>query len=64
MAQFAGIVLVRAESKSDDAVPTQDEKVADETTEEQEKTNEEGPKSKTVEEMAAQENGESQRGSV
>ncbi|XP_038572101.1 general transcription factor 3C polypeptide 3 [Micropterus salmoides] len=58
LAQFAGIVLVRAESKSDDAVPTQDEKVADETTEEQEKTNEEGPKSKTVEEMAAQENGE------
>lgn len=58
MVQFADVVLVRAEPKSDLAVPTEEEKTA-ETTEEQEKKNEEGTKSKTVEEIAAEENGES-----
>ncbi|XP_044044317.1 general transcription factor 3C polypeptide 3 [Siniperca chuatsi] len=57
LVQFAGIVLVRSESKSF-VVPTQEEKVADKTTEEQEKKNEEGTKSNTVEEIAVEENGE------
>ncbi|XP_039998519.1 general transcription factor 3C polypeptide 3 isoform X2 [Xiphias gladius] len=54
LVQFAGIVLVRGESKSDLTVPTQEEKVAEKTTGEQEKT-EEG--AKTVEDIAAEENG-------
>lgn len=59
MVQFAGVVLVRDESKSEVEAPTEEEKVADKTTEEQEEKNEEGTKSKTVEEIAAEENGES-----
>ncbi|TDG96344.1 hypothetical protein EPR50_G00239210 [Perca flavescens] len=55
LVQFAGIVLVTVESNSEFAVPRQEEKVAEKTTAEQEKKNEEC-KSKTVEEMAAEEN--------
>ncbi|XP_031148132.1 general transcription factor 3C polypeptide 3 isoform X1 [Sander lucioperca] len=55
LVQFAGIVLVTAESKSEFAVPRQEEKVAEKTTAEQEKKNEQC-KSKTVEEVAAEEN--------
>uniref|UniRef100_A0A4W6EUX2 General transcription factor IIIC, polypeptide 3 n=1 Tax=Lates calcarifer TaxID=8187 RepID=A0A4W6EUX2_LATCA len=42
LVQFAGIVLVRAESESDLTVKTQEEKVVEKTEEEQEKKNEEG----------------------
>ncbi|XP_078100187.1 general transcription factor 3C polypeptide 3 isoform X1 [Sander vitreus] len=55
LVQFAGIVLVTVESKSEFAVPRQEEKVAEKTTAEQEKKNEQC-KSKTVEEVAAEEN--------
>ncbi|KAF1371901.1 hypothetical protein PFLUV_G00274250 [Perca fluviatilis] len=55
LVQFAGIVLVTVESNSEFAVPRQEEKVAEKTTAEQEKKNEEC-KSKTVEEIAAEEN--------
>ncbi|KAA8579701.1 hypothetical protein FQN60_006794 [Etheostoma spectabile] len=55
LVQFAGIVLVTDESNSEFAVPRQAEKVAEKTTAEQEKKNEEG-KSKTPEEIAAEEN--------
>ncbi|XP_037617972.1 general transcription factor 3C polypeptide 3 [Sebastes umbrosus] len=58
LVQFAGIVLVRDESKSESVVPSEEEKVAEETTEEQDKKTEEGTKTKTVEEIAAEENGE------
>ncbi|GAA6216172.1 general transcription factor 3C polypeptide 3 isoform X1 [Lates japonicus] len=54
LVQFAGIVLVRAESKSDLTVKTQEEKVVEKTEEEQEKKNEEG--AKTEEEITAEEN--------
>ncbi|XP_071320675.1 general transcription factor 3C polypeptide 3 isoform X2 [Trachinotus anak] len=49
LVQFAGIVLVRAESTSDVTVPTQEENGAEKATQEQEKKNEEG--AKTVEEI-------------
>ncbi|XP_070786830.1 general transcription factor 3C polypeptide 3 [Enoplosus armatus] len=50
LVQFAGVTLVRAESKSDSTEAAQEEKAANQTTEEQEKKNEGGPKSKTAEE--------------
>ncbi|XP_034720097.1 general transcription factor 3C polypeptide 3 isoform X2 [Etheostoma cragini] len=55
LVQFAGIVLVTDKSNSEFAVPRQEEKVAEKTTAEQDKKNEEG-KSKTPEEIAAEEN--------
>lgn len=58
LVQFAGIVLIKDECKSDGAAPTQEEKVAEQMSEEQENS-EEGTKSITVEEKAAEENGES-----
>lgn len=58
LVQFAGVVLVRDESKSDVAAPTEEERVADKTTEEQEKKNED-TKSNTGEEIAAEDNSES-----
>uniref|UniRef100_A0A4W6ESG6 General transcription factor IIIC, polypeptide 3 n=1 Tax=Lates calcarifer TaxID=8187 RepID=A0A4W6ESG6_LATCA len=54
LVQFAGIVLVRAESESDLTVKTQEEKVVEKTEEEQEKKNEEG--ATTEEEITAEEN--------
>lgn len=56
LVQFAGIVLVRAESESDLTVKTQEEKVVEKTEEEQEKKNEEG--ATTEEEITAEENSE------
>ncbi|XP_067439330.1 general transcription factor 3C polypeptide 3 [Thunnus thynnus] len=65
LVQFAGVVLVGAEPKSDSVVLPKEETEAETTTEEEtnvekevEKKNEEGAKSKTVEEIAAEENGE------
>lgn len=58
LVQFAGIVLIKDESKSDVAAPTREEKVAEQMSEEQENSIE-GTKSMTVEEKAAEENGES-----
>ncbi|XP_047432077.1 general transcription factor 3C polypeptide 3 [Mugil cephalus] len=58
LVQFAGIVLVRAESTSDVAVPTPEEKVEEKMTGEQEEKNEEGAKSKTEAELAADETGD------
>ncbi|XP_033471481.2 general transcription factor 3C polypeptide 3 [Epinephelus lanceolatus] len=57
LVQFAGIVLVKDETKSESAVPEQDDKVTESTTEEQDEKNGECTKSKTVEELAAEENG-------
>ncbi|XP_062270424.1 general transcription factor 3C polypeptide 3 [Scomber scombrus] len=57
LVKFAGVVLVRGETKPDSTVLPKEEKVSEKTTEEEEK-NEEGAKSKTVEETAAEENGE------
>lgn len=60
LVQFAGIVLIRDESTSDVSAPTEEENVAEKTTEGEEKNNDEGRKSKTAEETAAaEENGES-----
>ncbi|XP_076580191.1 general transcription factor 3C polypeptide 3 [Chaetodon auriga] len=50
LAQFAGIVLIRDESKTGVSAPTQEEEVAEETSEGQEKSSDEGTKSKTAEE--------------
>ncbi|KAM7365490.1 hypothetical protein PAMP_016410 [Pampus punctatissimus] len=58
LVQFAGVVLIRPEVKSDSIDVPQEEQVAETTTEEEEKKNEEDAKSKTAEEMAAEENGE------
>uniref|UniRef100_A0A8P4GI89 General transcription factor 3C polypeptide 3 n=1 Tax=Dicentrarchus labrax TaxID=13489 RepID=A0A8P4GI89_DICLA len=59
LVQFAAIVLVRDEIKSDLEEPAPEEEVAEKTTEEQEESNEESTKSKTVEETAKEEKGES-----
>ncbi len=58
LVQFAGIVLIKDESTSNVAA-TPEEKVEEKTTEEQEKNDDEGTPSKTAEEIAAEENGES-----
>ncbi|XP_040888710.1 general transcription factor 3C polypeptide 3 isoform X2 [Toxotes jaculatrix] len=55
LVQFAGIVLVRAESSSNITAPKQEEKVVEMMIEEQEKKSEED--TKTVEEMSAEESG-------
>ncbi|XP_070814221.1 general transcription factor 3C polypeptide 3 [Chaetodon trifascialis] len=61
LAQFAGIVLIRDESKTDISTPTQEEEAAEEARSEgQEKSSDEGTESKTAEEMAAEEIGEIQ----
>lgn len=59
LGQFAGVVLIRDESTSDVSAPTQEEKAGEKTTEGQEKSSDEDTKSKTAEETAAEENGES-----
>ncbi|XP_026158025.1 general transcription factor 3C polypeptide 3 [Mastacembelus armatus] len=58
LVQFAGIVLIMAESNSDAMVPKEEERVAEKNAEEQKEANEEGVKSNTVEEIEAEENGE------
>lgn len=52
LVQFAGVVLIKDRSKSDAAVPTQEENLSEQ------KNAEDGPKTRTVEEEAAEENGE------
>ncbi|XP_054479864.1 general transcription factor 3C polypeptide 3 isoform X2 [Anoplopoma fimbria] len=56
LVQFAGIVLVRDESKSGCEEPRQEERVAEEMTEEQDEKDEEDTQSKTEEEKAVKEN--------
>ncbi|XP_029307780.1 general transcription factor 3C polypeptide 3 isoform X2 [Cottoperca gobio] len=58
LVQFTGIVLVRDESKSESAEPRQEEKVIENTSEEQDDGIEECTNEKTVDETAAEENGE------
>ncbi|XP_034072777.1 general transcription factor 3C polypeptide 3 [Gymnodraco acuticeps] len=59
LVQFAAIVLVRDESNPDVVEPREEEKEAEKTTEEEANTNEECTTTmKTVEEIAAEENGE------
>lgn len=57
LVKFAGIVLIRDESSSNDAAPTLEEKLAEEKTKEEEKNNEEGTNSKPAEEKAAEGDG-------
>nr|XP_046237968.1 general transcription factor 3C polypeptide 3 isoform X2 [Scatophagus argus] len=57
LVQFAGIVLIMDESKSDITEATQEETESEKTSEEQDKNSEDGTKSKSVEELAAEENG-------
>lgn len=52
LVQFTGVVLIKDGSESDVAAPTQEENVSSQ------ENSEEGTKSKTAEEKAAEENGE------
>lgn len=58
--QFVGIVLVRSESTPDVIPPTQEEKIKEESTEDQEKQNAEGTQLQKEEQIAAEENGKLQ----
>lgn len=60
LVQFVGIVLVRSES-SDVIPPTQEEKIKEESAEEQEKQHADGTQLQKEEQTAAEENGELQR---
>lgn len=57
--QFVGIVLVRSESTSDVIPPTQEEKIKEESTEDQEKQPADGTQKE--EQAAAEESGKLQR---
>lgn len=59
--RFVGIVLVRSESTSDVIPPTQEEKIKEESTEDQEKQPADGTQLQKEEQAAAEESGKLQR---